>query len=314
MRIPGMVLVAFCGCVALVAASYSRLDRRETHSSPGSVRELVSTGAGIPSPFGRINSTGGEFRDDPAAGGESHTLLTYPEESIPESTMAGNSARAGPLDNLQEPTPSASQDEPIPHQALQSTSAALRRLQRLHAKYHLAPAQLAKIYPAVAKATGSTGSSLAQEAAAVSTSAPDAAEDESGFAEILAEAVGQTASTATASPGKSSAKDPAMVAEDPFETALNASLDALEDQLAALLTPEQLAILDEEQIDRYYWWGEILIQLAGAADEEAAIIAIALQPTSPATTGSSASDPNAVPTDHLGGNLFDLPGTQPPPF
>lgn len=81
-----------------------------------------------------------------------------------------------------------------------------------------------------------------------------------------------------------------------------ASLEDLESQIAPFLDEEQLDALDEEQMDRYFWWAEILEQISTDIDAEPD------EPSSEPEHTEEEPDPEEEgPSDpHPGGNLFDL--------
>ena len=190
-----------------------------------------------------------------------------------------------------------------------------RLLRMLTEKYDLTPAQQTRVFPIIARATPAavqfaamTGDSLTAEslsALAVSIkpgdwtyeSAADSLSAETDATLLANNDPGD--STPTRSPRKSTASP------DP--------LDEIEAQLAPFLDPDQLATMDPEQIDRFYWWGEILIQLSGEIDDDVAIAAAALGSGASASGASDSSgsaadtaDSGSVPAAHQGGTLFEL--------
>ncbi len=249
-----------------------------------------------------------------------------------------------------ESMPSGSTEVFIPNEAAASlrqrqilgarvNSEANRILRRVARKYRLTSDQQAQVFPAIANAVPASaglaknmnGSVQETQFAALGIApeiadwsvADSANEDSDVFAaasptdpDALTTDSAPTSTAGTATPAKAKVS---FADDDGFETALQASLEAIEEQLAPFLNNEQLATMNAEQIDRYYWWGEILIRLDGDLELEAAILAAALQPTASASSGTVAtsesetagSSAEANPAAHLGGNLFDLLGHQP---
>jgi hypothetical protein len=177
----------------------------------------------------------------------------------------------------------------------QAGQEATRRLQMLTRKYDLSKEQQALVFPVVARASPAYGqmSSLAGETLA---DAYVAQPESFPLLETrdFAEAPG---SDDGAQNGQPEAEPTSQPKRSPAKTKLTFGPD---DEEAPLITPE-------EQIDQYYWWGEILRQLNGDIEADAEAVSAALGSstgTADETVAGSGSD--AVPAAHQGGNLFDL--------
>lgn len=96
--------------------------------------------------------------------------------------------------------------------------------------------------------------------------------------------------------------------EEEYNAALESSLEMLEEQMAPFLDADQLAAMTEDQIDRYYWWGEILLQIDGdaAADAVDAPVAVIPEPEPAEPSDDPAPGGDSEPDDHQGGNLLGL--------
>ncbi len=164
------------------------------------------------------------------------------------------------------------------------------RLALVSGKYDLSPAQQGLAYPLIVRSTPAYRAAVAEGTLVEEARAADAGVvlEPAGAAEVAD-------------------------ADDDFALALDSSLEALEAELAAVLSPEQLAALSEDQLDRYYWWGEVLLRVQEQQEAELEeIVASALgTSTAPATTAAAATaatEPAAdvIPAAHQGGNLLDL--------
>jgi hypothetical protein len=196
-------------------------------------------------------------------------------------------------------------------------------LQMLTAKYHLSESQQAQALPAIAGALPSyTPARSIARASSADAVVPDATRASLPSGSDPAGAQDQPAPSAPVSVADSVASSPSpssppVSGSDDFEAALNASLDSMEARLAPYLDSGQLALMNEEQVDRYYWWGEILLQISGDIDADAAVTAAAatstpVTPATPATTGTTQQvSGDVAPAEHQVGNLFDLLGGQP---
>jgi hypothetical protein len=196
-----------------------------------------------------------------------------------------------------------------------------RLLRMLAEKYDLTPAQQAQVFSIIARATpaaaqfaAATGDSLTTESLSVLAVS---IKPENWTYESAADPVSAaTDSTLLAQ------NEPAEAAPTRTRSKLTSSpdvlsdpLDEIEPQLAPFLDPDQLAAMDEEQVDRLYWWGEILIQISGEIDDDAAIAAAALgsgtgtsSSSDSSASSAAAGDSSAVPAAHQDGTLFDLIG------
>jgi hypothetical protein len=198
-----------------------------------------------------------------------------------------------------------------------------RLLQMLTRKYDLSNQQQALVFPVIARALPayghlppSAGEALTDAdlaALGISPKPVDPATGESDYvdpgATLLAKnepAESETMATTAKTRTSSSADD--------FDAALALSLDSLEAQLVQFLDSDQLALMNEEQIDRFYWWGEILLQISGDIKTDAALVTAALGSDSSAATGSTlpvesgsaAIGSDSVPAAHQDGSLLDL--------
>lgn len=115
---------------------------------------------------------------------------------------------------------------------------------------------------------------------------------------------GPVADTADADTGGSAAVI-ASTAPDAYDAALASSLATVEADISPFLDNEQLATMSDEQVDRYYWWAEILGNLSGDGADETASGATDAS-TSPADSTPAATDGGTEPTEYQGGNLLDL--------
>ena len=164
-------------------------------------------------------------------------------------------------------------EEKLKLMGAQAGQEATRRLQMLTRKYNLSTEQQELVFPVVARASPAYGqmSSLAGESLADAyVDQPDSFPlPEVPTSTDLAQ-TGPTESGPTGQATKPPVKTKAFPKPADDETPPIVPLDDLEPQLAPFLNPDQLAKMDEEQIDRYYWWGEILLQLNGDIEADAA--------------------------------------------
>jgi hypothetical protein len=192
-----------------------------------------------------------------------------------------------------------------------------RLLRMLTEKYDLTPAQQAQVFPIIARATPSA----AQLAAATGNSLTEPSLSVLDISikptDRTYESAADSVSATTDSPllAKNVSEDPAATRTPRKLAPSSDPLDEIEAQLAPFLDPDQLATMDPDQIDRFYWWGEILIQVSGEIEDDAAIAAAALGSgagTSSASDSSASSadaaDSSVVPAAHQDGTLFDLIG------
>lgn len=197
---------------------------------------------------------------------------------------------------------------------------ASRRLGMMAAKYSLTEDQKVLIFPVLARASPAYVATMPIENESLSdayllarrNSQPRATEAPGATRPVEAtDEVTPAAPTLDQAEVRDVPQAPEGVDEIAFEAALRASQDAVEAQLAPFLDGAQRALMDEEELDRYYWWGEILLQLAGEADASAAV---STDPAAPATPGAADADSQVpeggggagVPAAHQGGNLLDL--------
>jgi hypothetical protein len=204
-------------------------------------------------------------------------------------------------------------------------------LQVMVRKYQLTPAQQQAVFPVIARAApsyprlaGLEGQDLSDYQLTslgivpqpVGTGSEEVAEDRDATQEATAgetatddPAVSETPAARTASPTRAKAGS----STPSSSTDSNISLDELEYQLAPFLNPAQLAQMTPEQIDRYYWWGEILLQLSG--DETNAAAAVSASSSGTATgdsaDGSVPTGTGSEPTAYQGGRLFEMLGGDP---
>jgi len=92
---------------------------------------------------------------------------------------------------------------------------------------------------------------------------------------------------------------------DGYDAALAASLETVEAELSPFLDNEQLATMSDEQVDRYYWWAEILGNLSGDGADESASGSTDTS-ASPVESTPAATDGGTEPSEYQGGNLLDL--------
>lgn len=206
-------------------------------------------------------------------------------------------------------------------------SEANRILSRVARKYRLSDEQQAQVFPTIASsvpAYDGLAENLNRDVPATELAslgiAPDIvdwsvaeradeAADSPATADTDAPETAATPTAGTATPSKARAS---LAGDDAYEAALKASMEAIEEQLASYLNNAQLRILSEEQADRYFWWGEILIQLKGDVADEAASADSTSGDDSAGSGTSSGSETGdaAVSADHQGGTLFDLLGSE----
>lgn len=199
-----------------------------------------------------------------------------------------------------------------------------RRLEMLAEKYDLTEDQQALVFPVIARASPAYVPALPIKDSSLSDAYLLARRSSAPVAASAADLPWTTLSDDSASGARlgvvgqamasGAPRAPAGVDDAAFEVALNASQDALEARIAPFLNSAQLAQLTEEELDRYYWWGEILLQLSGEADPIAAATASATVSTGQPGTGDPAAEGDeeaAVPVAHQGGNLLDLLEGQP---
>ena len=260
--------------------------------------------------------------DDPVAAmtfaspqGLSYPLLFPPAILDPDD----NSSPLGYPEIEESPKPEFSESE-LKLLGAQVGREATRRLQRLSQKYNLSKEQQALVFPVIARASPAYGqlSSLAGETLAdayvvqpVSFPLPEAldASEASGSGDLTQN--GQTDSGTTSESDATASEAMATSGVDDFEEALHLSLEALESQLAPFLNSEQLALMDEEQVDRFYWWGEILLQLNGDNEADAQSVSGALESaTASSVEPTAGAGFDAVSAAHQGGNLLDLLSSQ----
>lgn len=121
-------------------------------------------------------------------------------------------------------------------------------------------------------------------------------------------AVVATADSAGATDGGTAAAvaPSSSTAPDGYDAALASSLDTVEAELTPFLDNDQLATMSDEQVDRYYWWAEILGNLSGTTTDPAAseTAATTTQPED-GTSSTTEGDPEE-PSSYQGGNLLDL--------
>jgi hypothetical protein len=231
------------------------------------------------------------------------TITPSPAQPLPmvypPDVPSGPTASAAGM--LPPSSPTRSLDE-LKLLAGQVTYEANRRLQMLTDRYRLSEQQQALVFPVIARASCSYVPELPIEGEAA-TDAHLAAQESSERADSPTGTVrpdDPTSAEATASDGA------------PAGSAI-ASLDALESDLAPFLNSDQLALIEEEQLDRFYWWGEVLLKISDEIDADD-LIAQALSgapaameetPTAAAAEPADAT-PSAVPAAHQGGNLLDL--------
>jgi len=176
-----------------------------------------------------------------------------------------------------------------------------RRLQMLSEKYQLTEEQEALAFPIIARASQAYHPALQIEGEAATEAYLDAVQSTLETPPSSAETLTPAAHTPDDVP------DEDVPLDEAFQAAIDSSLDAVEEQLALFLDEEQLALLTEEQIDRYYWWGELLLVITGdleSGDDSAA----AAEEPDPEPENSSSPEPGegTQPVAHQGGNLFDL--------
>lgn len=197
-----------------------------------------------------------------------------------------------------------------------------RRLQMLTRKYQLTREQQALMWPvlvraapasarlwAVPAAPGSAGlaAAPAEEPSGDSLAAESTAADSSPEQVARLAAGDQDPDDSSGEAGRTTNKAKAGQDAGDLQAALDASLDMLEPELAPFLDAKQLAMMNEEEIDRYYWWGEVLLRLSG--EDAADAVASAADSAGSGVAAEAVSD--VEPAAHQGGNLFDILGGQP---
>jgi hypothetical protein len=196
-----------------------------------------------------------------------------------------------------------------------------RRLRMLTDMYQLSPQQQALVFPVLARASQAYHPALEIEGeaatdaylAAWAQSAPTGSDPDetTGAASGDAEPDPDAALAMVKAKGPPPEDEPATESPDPLDdeavnAAIESSLDVVEAQLAPFLDEEQLALMNEEQVDRLYWWGEILLQISAELDDETLPDAEDAG-TAPGTGTPGGSDQtgDSTPPAHQGGNLFD---------
>lgn len=98
----------------------------------------------------------------------------------------------------------------------------------------------------------------------------------------------------------------ASTSSDGYDAALASSLETVEAELSPFLDNDQLATMSDEQVDRYYWWAEILGNLSGTTTDPAASETAAATTQPEDGTSSTAEGDTGEPSAYQGGNLLDL--------
>lgn len=260
--------------------------------------------------------------DSFAAAAGNPDLFIY--EEAPSMEKAQEEIHAAPMPALSDESSEAAASL---HQrqilCAQVNSEANRVLRRVARKYRLTEEQQSQVFPAIASsmpayadlAENMNGSvqktdyaSLGIAPEIVDGADANSANDEPDASFSADTVVPKTAVPSAADTPTAASKAKATSAgDDGYAAALQMFMESIEAQLAPFLNNAQLAAMNEEQIDRYYWWGEILIQLDGDIAPEAAsagTVAGDASTASEAVAETEAADA-AVSADHQAGTLFD---------
>jgi hypothetical protein len=229
------------------------------------------------------------------------------------SHAAGLTARVSPIGIAQpqheiHPTTHyalSAEDRARPYEQVERETKHL--IEMLTAKYALTPRQQTRALAMLARASNAYHPSIGASIGAPSASAGTTAlQLPSVASEVAEQPPGEQGPTATEVPAAALTG----VADASGEAVY--SLDDLEARIAPLLDDAQLTLVDEDQVDRYYWWSDVLDQIDDDLDAATAAGAALWLGSVEETTTVAATTPAATaPSAHQGGNLLQLITSEP---
>jgi hypothetical protein len=208
--------------------------------------------------------------------------LIYEPEFVEELGAAAPERQVGPAategSGMLQPPPTVGE---LKMRAARVEFEAGRNLEMLSRKYDLTEEQQALAFPILARASQAYHPAIAIE--------------------------GEAATDAFLSATIAAPEIESDLEEAPPQAAAPSTLDDVEAKLAPLLNDKQRAQIKEEALDRYYWWGEILLQIAADIDAESVPAVAEADPGEvEQDPGEPEPGPAPPPAAHQGANLFDL--------